>query len=131
MADIRTSLTEQINNAVAGNGGTTPVVVVRNKPKSRGGSENVLKWVVISGVVVLVVVVTVIMVLKSFEIKANPNLMLDEKVMENVTYDLLPPQTTLSNSDNKKEEEEVEIELVDDNYDENFITFDELRMMDP
>lgn len=129
MADIRTSLTEQINNAVAGNGGTTPVVVVsNNKPKPRG-SENVLKWIIISSVVVLVVVVTVIMVLKSFEIKANPNLMLDEKVMENVTDDLLP--LSESNSDNKKEEEEVEIELVDDNYDENFITFDELRMMDP
>lgn len=131
MADIRTSLTEQINNAVAGNGGTPVVVVSNNKPKTRGGSENVLKWVVISGVVVLVVVVTVIMVLKSFEMKANPNLMLDEKVMENVTDDLLPMQTTESNSDNKKEEEEVEIELVDENYDENFITFDELRMMDP
>ena len=127
MAD---TLTEQINAAVAGKG--TPVVVVsNNKAKTRGGSDNgVLKWCVISGVVVLVVVVTVILVLKSFEIKSNPNLMLDEKVMENVTEDLLsdPEQQKQSTSEGKKND--VEIELVeddDDEYDENFVTFDELR----
>ena len=126
MAD---TLTEQINAAVAGKG--TPVVVVsNNKAKTRGGSDNgVLKWCVISGVVVLVVVVTVILVLKSFEIKSNPNLMLDEKVMENVTEDLLsdPEQQKQSTSEGKKNDVEIELVEDDDEYDENFVTFDELR----
>ena len=47
------TLTQQINNAVSGQGTRPPVVVVRNNKVKPRGSEHVLKWVVISAVVVL------------------------------------------------------------------------------